>query len=175
MELIKDQYYHLFNRSINKEKVFHTSDNFIFFLEKYRKLDKYIDTIAYCLMPTHFHFLINIISEDQDTIRRKIGDLQSGFTKAINKKLHRTGSLFQLHTKAKLIKNEKHLISLVHYIHQNPLRANLVNKIEEWEYSSYQDYIGVRQGTLPKTDFVLSFYKNIDNFIEDSHIMINWE
>ena len=173
MELIKDNYYHLYNRSNNKEILFYNQENYLFFLSKYNKLINYVDTLAFCLMPTHFHFLIKINSNDQNKITRMIGDILSGYTKAINKSLNRTGSLFQLHTKAKPIKSQKHLIALVHYIHQNPVRSKLVSKLEEWEFSSYRDYIGVREGKLTLTEEILSQYKNIDEFIEHSNMTID--
>ena len=175
MELIKDSFYHIYNRSNNKEILFHTRENYLFFLKKYNKLIKHINTLAYCLMPTHFHFLIEIKSSDQNKITRMVGDILSGYTKAINKSLNRTGSLFQLHTKAKQIKSQKHLIALVHYIHQNPIRSNLVTKLEEWEFSSYRDYIGVREGKLLVKEEILSQYKNIDEFIEHSNMTIDWD
>ena len=175
MKLFKDNFYHLYNRSNNKETLFHEKDNYHFFLNKYRKLDKCFDTIAYCLMPTHFHFLIKVISDDQHKITRTIGDTLSGYTKAINKRFNRTGSLFQLHTKAKLIKSQKHLTALLHYIHQNPVHSRLVNKLEDWEFSSYSDYIGIRNGTRLTTKEILALYKNIDEFIEHSNMVIDWD
>jgi len=175
MELIKNNYYHLYNRSNNQQILFHNHDNYLFFLKKYNKLAKYVETLAYCLMPTHFHFLIKIKSSDQNKITRMIGDLLSGYTKAINKTFNRTGSLFQLHTKAKHIKSQKHLVALVHYIHQNPIRSKLVTKLEKWEFSSYRDYLGNRDGKLPAKEEILSQYKNIDEFIGHSNMTFDWD
>ena len=93
-------------------------------------------------MPTHFHFLIQIISEETDLVRNNIGILLSSYTKAINKVNNRNGSLFQNHTKAKVIEDDEYMWNLINYIHQNPLRNALVDKIEEWEFSSYQDIAG---------------------------------
>jgi REP element-mobilizing transposase RayT len=90
-------------------------------------------------MPTHFHFLVRITTSDQDPLRRKIGDILSGYTKSINKYHGRTGSLFQQHTKAKLISSDRYLISILNYIHQNPVRAGLTENLEDWIYSSYPE------------------------------------
>lgn len=75
------------------------------------------------------------------------------YTRAINKKYNKTGSLFQPKTKAKNLNaaetsRDNYPLICFLYIHQNPIRAGLVNKIDEWEYSSFQDYSGKRDGTL---------------------------
>jgi REP element-mobilizing transposase RayT len=172
MDLIKDNYYHIYNRTINKEILFYKKDNYLFFLRKYRKLDNYLDTIAYCLMPTHFHFLVKIATGDQSKLKRALGDLLSSYTKALNKQTNRHGSLFQQHTKAKNIANIAQLVVNLHYIHQNPIRTKLVSKLEEWEFSSYRDYIGLRNGSLVMKSEILKNYKNIDEFIKHSYIML---
>ena len=165
----------MYNRSINDEKIFYNKENYLYFLKKYYKTSEYVDTLAYCLMPTHFHFLIKVKSDETNKLKRVIGDLLSGYARAINRQMKRHGSLFQQHTKAKHIKSQKHLIALVHYIHQNPVRSNLVKKLEDWQYSSFRDYIGFRNGKLPFTNEILSNYKNTNAFIEHSNMKIDWD
>lgn len=99
-------------------------------------------------MPDHFHFLIKIVSEETDLLKTNIGILLSSYTKAMNKSYARTGSLFQNHTKAKLVGDEEYMWNLINYIHQNPVRRSLVNKIYEWNFSSYKDLAGLRNGSL---------------------------
>ena len=62
------------------------------------------------------------------------------YTRAINLQEERTGSLFQQKTKAKIVNS--HGIICFNYIHQNPLKAGIANKIEDWEYSSFNEYLG---------------------------------
>jgi putative transposase len=100
-------------------------------------------------MPTHFHWLIYVKTEDITVLQRKIGDWLSGYTRGFNKQHSRSGSLFQQHSKARLIKNDRDLLAVATYIHQNPVRTGLVRKLEAWPWSSYPDYIGIRNGTLP--------------------------
>ena len=128
-------------------------------------MGEYITTLSYCLMPTHFHFLIYIKSEETELIKKNIGILLSSYTKAINKAFSRTGSLFQNHTKTKLITNESYLLTLTNYIHQNPLRIGLVKNIVDWEFSSYRDYIGKRKGTLIDKTLIQKEFNSIDEFI----------
>ncbi len=166
MELITNKYFHLYNRSNNKEIVFKERKNYFYFLKKYRKyISQYVTTLSYCLMPTHFHFLIYVISNETDLIKNNIGILLSSYTKAINKAYKRTGSLFQNHTKTKLITDESYLLTVTNYIHQNPLRLGLVKEIGDWEFSSYRDYIGQRSGTLIDTSVIMQKFKSVDEFI----------
>jgi len=170
MQLYPQQYYHLYNRSNNDELIFKSPENYLYFLNRYRRyLEPLVDTIAYCLMPTHFHFIIRIHASDCETIPQKIGVWLNAYTKAINKRYQRHGSLFQQHTKAKLISDESYLLTLITYIHQNPIRSELVDKMENWQYSSYPDYIGTRNGTLPQRDFVQTRFSTSEEFIEFSN------
>jgi hypothetical protein len=115
-------------------------------------------------MPDHFHFSVYIKSNDSLIIKRNIGLLLSSYTKAINKSFSRIGSLFQQHTKTKLIEDDKSLDTVISYIHQNPKRKNLVNNIEDWEFSSYQDYLGLRNGTLIDKTFIQTKFASIESF-----------
>ncbi len=116
-------------------------------------------------MPTHFHFLIYVKAKETELIKKNIGILLSSYTKAINKAFSRTGSLFQNHTKTKLVTDERYLLTLTNYIHQNPLRIGIVKNIVDWEFSSYRDYIGTRKGTLIDKTFIMKEFNSIDEFI----------
>lgn len=165
MELEPNKYYHLYNRSNNHEQLFRNRDNYIYFLEKYRKyISSFVDTLAYCLMPDHFHFSILITSDDITMIKKNIGVLLSSYTKAVNKSFSRVGSLFQQHTKAKLIVDDKSLLTVISYIHQNPIRKNLITNLENWEFSSYQDYLGLLKETLVDKTFIQNNFTSIEAF-----------
>lgn len=170
MELETGYYYHFYNRSNNKEKVFKESSNYLLFLSKYRRyLKNDLSVIAYCLMPTHFHFLIKVTGLDVSRIKKHIGIFLSSYTKSINASYDRNGSLFQKHTKAKCIDDEDYLLTVATYIHQNPIRAGLTENMKEWPFCSYPDYAGLRPGTLPSTQLITSFFQNIDEFVEFSN------
>jgi REP element-mobilizing transposase RayT len=170
MQLYRGSCYHIFNRTNNQEIAFRTPENYLYFLKKYREyIGVLTDTLAYCLMPTHFHFLADIISEDIAQLKQNIGTWLSSYTKALNKRYQRHGSLFQLHTKAVLISTEKHLLAAVAYIHQNPVMNGLSKKPEDWTYSSYQEYIGLRKGTLPNTEIIRTRFSSLAEFIAFSH------
>jgi len=76
--------------------------------------------------------------------------LLSSYAQAINKQEGRSGSLFRQKTKAKLLdtQDRNYPFACFNYIHQNPLNAGLVDKMENWEFSSFQDYIGLRNNSI---------------------------
>ena len=174
MKLENLRYYHFYNRTINNEIAFQENENYLYFLDKYRKyIVPHVTTVAYCLLPTHFHFLIKIQTNHIPTLTKNIGIFLSSYSKAINKSRQRHGSLFQQHSKAILVDDEKYLLTLVNYIHQNPIRAKLIKELESWPYSSYPDLSGKRNGTLPCREIVDSYFKSSDEFIAYSQIFLD--
>ena len=110
-------------------------------------------------MPNHFHFLV-CTNELVDTVAfsNSIRVMLSSYSRAINIQVERTGSLFQQNCKAKEIalfdqqinsyNYSDYLLICFNYLHQNPIKAGLVSSLEDWEFSSYKDYIGLRNDTL---------------------------
>jgi len=90
--------------------------------------------------------------------------LSVSFTRAINQDMERVGPLFQGPYQYKRITTTEHLVHLTKYMHQNPVNAGLVSQPEEWIYSSYQDYIGLRSGRLPLIDFKLLGFKSPEEY-----------
>ncbi len=165
MDFIKENIYHIYNRGNNKQSIFFTEGNYIYFLQKVRKyIIPHCDILAYALMPNHFHFLIHAdertekqltdLKMNRNVLSEGIRLLLSAYTKGINKQQERTGNLIQQNTKSKCVtevsnmNGQGYATTCFHYIHQNPLMAGFVNKIEDWHYSSYRDYAGLRKGTL---------------------------
>lgn len=80
--------------------------------------------------------------------------LSVAYTKAINKRFNRSGVLFQGRFQNIHVAETEHLVNLVRYIHLNPIQARIVDKIEEWEFSSYLEYAGLRPGKLPAMNYI---------------------
>ena len=92
------------------------------------------------------------------------------YTKAINKKFDRVGSLFQGVYQAKLIQTESHLLHLCCYIHGNPVKDGLVADPADWQYSNYLEWLGEREGTLFDPKFVRDYFtspKEYRQFVHD--------
>ena len=158
------QIYHIYNQGNNNNKTFYTNENYLFFLRKMKKyLQPNCHILAYCLMDNHFHLLVtptefgieNYNSNSsilKSNLSWGIANLLSSYTKAINVQEGRTGSLWRRDTKKKLVSSssllEDYAAWCFVYIHQNPVVAGMVDSAEQWMYSSFQDYLGMRNGTM---------------------------
>jgi len=160
MNFKEDCTYHVYNRS--NEILFYNRDNYLFFLRKIRDhLLPYADVLSYCLMPNHFHLILTVNEEgvkysekkkreDMQLLSQSLGTVLSSYTQALNRQIGRRGNLFAHKTKAKILNDAKddYALNCFMYVHQNPKLAKLVERLEDWEFSSFPDYIGRRNGTL---------------------------
>ncbi|MEA3476028.1 MAG: transposase [Candidatus Cloacimonadota bacterium] len=159
-------YFHFYNRAINDERIFHNKEDYILLLKKLKSVTKKIPTtiFAYCLMPNHFHFLIR--QDDEIPAYKIFNNLFSYYVQMFNKKYNRKGRLFQGKLQHKLVTNEKYLIYLCQYIHNNPLKANIVKRLEDWEFSNYLEWIGSRNGTLFDNELLQTYFINANNYAD---------
>lgn len=137
-------YIHVYNRTINDESLFYKPDNYIYFLNRYKKyLNPYVDTLAYCLLPNHFHLLIRprkAIENQNTTVSNQFRKFFISYVQAINKQEDRNGSLLQKNFKRKRIKTMTQIIWLIYYIHRNPLHHGITQNIN-YKWSSYRTLI----------------------------------
>ncbi len=140
-------FYHVFNRGINKQKIFFNEDNYEYFLDKIEThIAPHCDILSYCLMPNHFHLLIST-NENPNKLSKGLQIALFSYTRAINCQENRTGSLFQQNTKRKLIHvkdNGRYLTSVFNYIHENPVNAGLCKQMEDWKHSSFNEYFDLK-------------------------------
>ena len=183
MQFEHSNLYHIYNRGNNNQTIFFKRDNYLYFLNKVRKyIFPNCDILAWCLMPNHFHFLIHANSNtiklvketplEINALTEGLRLLLSSYTQGINIQLNRTGNLFQQKTKSKCVLegDENYGHTTFQYIHQNPFTAKLVTKMEEWEFSSFADYAGLRNGTLCNMGLATSLLDlKIENFLQDSY------
>ena len=166
----KGRYYHIYNRGANRNKIFFEKENYLYLLRKLKEYSRnyYFSVIAYCLMPNHFHFLFR--QDGNASLNIAVGYLFNTYTKAINKKYNRTGTLFEGHFKCIEVEDEKYLLELCRYIHRNPVDDKLVENIEEWEFSNYLEWVGERKGSLIDTDLRDKHFpagKGYENYVMD--------
>jgi putative transposase len=152
--LISGHYYHLYNRGHNREPIFLEPDNYTFFLRQFRTYitGQHATVVAYALLPNHFHMLVRAQSDELSHAMQLLG---ISYTKAMNARFRRTGSIFEGAFEAKLVEQDAYLTHLSRYIHLNPVRLGLVSQAQDWVFSSYRDYVGLRQGSLPQPGVVL--------------------
>jgi REP element-mobilizing transposase RayT len=163
VEFAAGEYYHVYNRGNNYSPVFFEHENYLYFLRQMRKYltSDVLTVIAYCLMPNHYHLLVRLNCDDPS---RPMQRFLLSYTKAINQRYNRVGSLFQGRFKAIRVDRDEYLLDLSRYIHLNPVMADLVQRAEDWEFSSYREFVGLRAGTLPVPQVVLCQFPSVDAY-----------
>lgn len=162
-------YFHIYNRGINREKIFYTEEHYLSFMRKYScLLGPYVETYAYCLMSNHFHFLIRIkdaIHPDYEKfVSIQLNILFSQHALMINKKMNRYGSLFCKSFKRIKIKNDFYLKNLIAYIHRNPLKHKLTSDYQGYRFGSYDEIINNNSKIIQVYD-VISLFGSFNEFI----------
>jgi len=157
--------YHLYNRGNNYADIFFERENYLYFLRQMRKYlpSPVLDILAYCLMPNHYHLLVRLKADNPSPSMQR---LALSYTKAINQHYGRVGTLFQGRFRAAHVDRDEYLLHLSRYIHLNPVLAGLAQRAEDWEFSSYREFLGQRQGTLTKPGLVLSQFGSPEAYRE---------
>lgn len=120
-------------------------------------------------MPNHFHLFLR--THDKYLFEKGIKNFFISYSKAINKTHNRVGSLFQGRYKASEITTDSYYTTIVAYIHQNPVIAGLVKKMEDYKYSSYSAYLSDKPTMLNKHE-VLEWFGGLKYFIEHHQAML---
>lgn len=143
------------------------------FISSYlKKENKHILILSFCLMPNHFHFLVQQAIENG--ISHFASDFQNSYTKYFNTKHERKGSLFLDQFKAVRIETDDQLVHVSRYIKLNPYSSYLVKTLPEvvnYPWSSFKEYINPLPLDISEKDLVLSFFKTphgYQNFILDN-------
>ncbi|MBU6414976.1 transposase, partial [Patescibacteria group bacterium] len=147
-QFTNDNFYHIYNRGVEKRKIFLDTDDYVRFIHdlfefndeadadhiyyrrqflksseveppKISKRKLLVEIIAFCLMPNHFHLFVR--QHANDGVVKFMHKLGTGYTMYFNQKYERVGGLFQGRFKAVHINNNRHFLYLPHYIHLNPL------------------------------------------------------
>jgi len=152
-------YYHVLNRGVEKRVIFNEAEDY----EKFEELMCFyahnFDIIIhnYCLMSNHYHLLIEIKEENLSNFMRQIN---MNYSIYFNKKYKRSGHLWQGRFKSWYVTDEAYLYTLMCYIEQNPIKANMVQNMKEYSYSSYRYFLD---------------YKNIPQCLKGSWIAENYK
>ncbi len=192
--LEQDRFYHIYNHAVGNEQLFNSDNNYLFFLKLFKKyLLEYVDMYAYCLMPNHFHFIIKIKSEKEILnksivrggncptrvqnprrdgeassisllISKQFSHLFNSYSQSYNKENKRKGSLFMNRFKRKEIDNKEYLVKLIHYVHFNPVLADLSSDISEWKYSSYNVIVDNSFTSIARNQ-VIEMFNDKYNFV----------
>lgn len=125
-----------------------------------------VEIIAYCMMPTHIHLVLKQLKSSGIVTFMKI--MLDSYTRYFNLKNKRKGPLWQGRFKSVLIDRDEYLLHLTRYIHLNPVSDNLIEKPEDWSYSSYPEYLDIsRQGICNFPDSIMLTPDEYKKFVEN--------
>ena len=138
--LIPGHLYHIYNRGVEYRPIFTREQHWIFWTNRFvAYLEGKGRLLAYCLMPNHFHLLVEIGCTDfGNQVMKPFG---SSYVNAFNRQEGRVGPLYQNRFQAKWVDTDDYLLTLSRYIHMNPVWAGLVRHPSAWPHSSYQDFV----------------------------------
>jgi len=155
--------YHVMLRGINQQIIFNEDEDFQRFLETLKdcKAISGYKVFAYCLMNNHVHLLIKTGKEELGQVLKRIG---VRYVTYYNWKYFRRGHLFQDRYKSEPIEDDKYFLTVLRYIHQNPIKAGIVQLVEEYKHSSYHEYIGKSSNTITDINFAIDMLGK-DEFI----------
>jgi putative transposase len=181
--LINENFYHIFNRGVEKRVIFLDEKDFTRFLKTifYYQLkgprprfsrynpfihnnlssEKIVDIVVFCLMPNHFHLLLKQVNENG--ISEFLRKVSNSYTRYFNTKYRRVGPLFQGQFKAVLVETNEQSIHVSRYIHLNPLVSNLVKDLKDYIWSSYKDYLEENNSLVNKGE-ILSFFSSVKSY-----------
>lgn len=129
--------YHVINRGNNRQDVFQKADDFAAFLTALADLKQRrpFELYGYCLMSNHIHLLIR---SHRASISRIVQSLLVSHTQRYHKHYRSGGHVWQGRFKSPVIQDDEHLLAVLRYIEANPLRARIVERAEDYPWSSYR-------------------------------------
>ncbi|MEK7760738.1 MAG: transposase [Nitrospirota bacterium] len=133
---VGDYCYHIINRGNGRAQVFHADGDYQAFITLLREASRRIPMrlLAYCLMPNHFH--LALWPHHDGDLSRWMHWLLTAHVRRYHRWHHSSGHLWQGRFKAFPIEQDEHLLTVLRYIEQNPVRARLVARAEDWRWSS---------------------------------------
>lgn len=180
--------YHIYNRGIDRCKLFYSQSNYQHFLRLYEKyIDPIAETYAWVLVGNHFHLCLRIkeeaeiilndlpipVDEDPATYQKVLkkfhlyfSDLFNAYTKAINKQRGRVGSLFQRPFRRILVDDPGYFRNLIVYIHRNPEHHGFTTDFRDYPWSSYGTILSVTSTSVQKLK-VIGWFNGLGEFVND--------
>jgi putative transposase len=187
-QYVEDGFYHVYNRGVEKRELFLDDQDYRVFLHllkvylspveidkhpltdltgfkpvRFRplsNLNKEVELLCFCLMPNHFHLLIK--QSSLDGMSKLLRRVSTTYALYFNQRYSRVGHLFQGIYKAAIVLDEPYLLHLSRYIHLNPKELTRINPVN-YPYSSYSYYSGQKTCDWLNTEFILSFFKKVDD------------
>ena len=149
-------------RGANQNTIFHDEEDFrkfLYVLSFYKNICNY-KILAYCLMKNHVHLLIQENGEELSLIIKRMA---SKYVYWYNAKYNRIGHLYQDRYRSEPVEDDVYFMTVLRYIHQNPVKAGITKNIEDYKFSSYNEYL--HDNNIVDTSFALEMM-DINDFVE---------
>lgn len=153
-QYLETSFFHVMVQGINKEYIFKNERYINRYLQLIRKNinNEILEIIAYCIMNNHAHLLIQ--TDNINELSKFMQTVNSIYAKYYNYiENDRVGYVFRDRYKSEPILNKRQLIQCIKYIHQNPVKAKMVQNEKEYKYSSYQLYLQKIKSNIKKSIF----------------------
>lgn len=158
-QLSRTGVYHIMVRGINRQTIFFEEDDYQRYLET---IDRFVTdedavVLGYCLMSNHVHLLIKENNTAISNIMKRIG---ASYAYWYNQKYERSGHVFQDRFMSESVEDDSYMLTVIRYIHQNPVKAGIVTKADAYIWSSCRLYYGEGQclSRLPQTSLILGMF-----------------
>lgn len=135
-----DAWYHVMNRGRSRVHIYRESEDYFTFIELLLEAAAMwkVRIAAYCLMSNHYHLLVQTPGANLPRFMRHVNGLYTQYFNRTNKS---DGPLFRGRYKSIVVERDSYLLELVRYIHRNPLQAGLVNRLENYRWSTHRLYL----------------------------------
>ena len=134
-------FYHIIVQGDEKKFIFEKSnykDKYIYLLKR-NAFRNDVDIIAYCVLDNHVHILIH--SKEQERITKMMSQCGTSYGLFFSKERRKIGHVFRDRYKSEPIYDQNHLLNCIRYIHENPVKANIVKNCSQYLHSSYNDFL----------------------------------
>jgi len=171
-EQVAGGFYHIYNRGVDKRPIFEDTLDYIVFFELLNQtaLNHRCSVYAYCLMPNHYHLFFQTKDSNLSSFMKS---LISKYVRHFNLSHERVGTLFQSRFNSKTVEKDAYLLTLVKYIHLNPL--GLEGSFQKYRWSSYGEYLGDKKLPCLDKEWILNqFHINPElakKKFEEFHLM----
>ncbi len=151
--------YHVFSRGNERKAIFRSHTDYELFLDILRDCALTLNVLvhAYCLMPNHFHLLVETQDANLSYVMKRLLGL---YTVRFNRKHKRVGHLFQGRYKAHLVDKDSYFLQVSRYIHLNPVKAKLARHPEDHDYSSMRYYLRGKAPDFLHKEFTLASFQS---------------
>ena len=163
--------YHILFRGVNQQNLFEEASDFKKLKDTIRFVKQEIDfeIYAYCFMSNHVHIVLK--EKNIGEISRIMKRILTKYARWYNIKYGRSGALIVNRYKSVPVEIDEYFLQLIRYVHQNPIKAGIVDELNAYPYSSYVEYVNDADLTdtvflsemISKNEFI-EYHKEVDNF-----------